>query len=212
MKKYVCLAALIALAGLSVFAQPSEARARFPLNWQHSNGFGSYNTDSTFKRAGGATWGASTAGDTTVSFRAPPLPGLGVAATDTVSWFTFSFTPSGKNTPLGLTAGADSIYLALQASFNGIDWEPVTPGTVFLAANLMPTPVNAISAILLERGTTNQFFCNFFVGNLTGKIVTPAVGATTAATYLQIGAHQFFRFIVTGDYTGAFEGWVEVLN
>ena len=204
MKKRIFLLALMALAGLSVFTTPSEAagRALIPITWKTSNGFGGY-YDSAFVMNGS---GQSV--DTTAAFRAPSVPNrVTASAADSISWFSFIFAPSTKGT--GTTAGADSIYLSTQVSWDGANWATVTPGQIFIAAGKDDASFNGI--VLLEPGSKNAFYHQFkFRWVALGLVGGVGEGATTAPTHLELGVYPYFRFLVQGDWTGAYEGKVEV--
>lgn len=92
-----------------------------------------------------------------------------VLGADSLSHFDAAFTLSNGT---ALTAAADSLYITLQGSFDGVTWD------------------SAPQVAILEGGNGSGLY--FYKGFATTRlgVVTPA-----AATNLQMGAFPFLRFI-----------------
>lgn len=215
MKRFLCLLLLAVVAGLALSPQSSEAaRARYRITWKHFDGNGG-SVDSQYVSHGG-TLNSAYHADTSATFRMPNAPDrVTASAADSVAWFTFQFVPTLTN---AATAGADSIYLLTQVSFNGKDWEFVTPGQVFYPANEMPTATASVgpALVLSERVSTyNTFFHQYiYAWAALGRTNSPTETAASSGspTHLQMGLYPFVRFIVVGDWTGIYDGYVEALT
>lgn len=212
MKRF-CLALVLA-AGLVAMLCPTAdaARAKFKVNWLSVNsGTNAQPADSEFVSQTSAAWATSTPSDTTKPFRMPGPPArVTASATDSIGWFSFAFIPSPKNTGAGITAAADSIHLGTQVSWDAVNWTSVTPGQIYIPANTMPNTSSPPSIVLLEPGSANAFYHQYkFQYVALGLVGGPGEGATTAPTHLQMGVYPYVRFIVTGDWNGIYEGFVE---
>lgn len=132
----------------------------------------------------------------------PPAYTATTAASDTVSWLRISFFPRSNRT----TVAADSIYLAIQASENRVDWTDTTPMRVFVA-----TGIGAHDGeIVLENGATNTFFATVrqTAGGATVSVFAPPVSSNTEPTWGQLYGYPYIRLIVQGDYTGHYDAEV----
>jgi len=125
-----------------------------------------------------------------------------ITVNDTVSWLRVVFAPS-NTTP---TVAADSIYLAIQVSMNGITWIDTTPDDIFNVAGLDDATFNG--KLLQEPATGNMFHATVRhnMGGVTGGFFTPfALNATTTPTWMELYGWRYMRFLIQSDVTGRYD-------
>jgi hypothetical protein len=127
---------------------------------------------------------------------------LEAGATDTTLFFIFALTPT---TNTAFTAGADSIYLAAQVSWDGANWiGALVPTQLFDTA---PIGTDVDSQLAQEVASSNCFSLPFRQTHGTLKSFTlPSGGLTTAPTPAQLFGYPLIRFIMSSDQTGEFQG------
>lgn len=210
MKKVLSLISLCALAlGMSqaFAAEPILVEFRTQTNTTNSaslnyQGFSDSTVISNTGTAG--TYVADTTEAIPLSRFLRPVKHLAVAG-DSSLWFYVYFVPKPNSS---VTVASDSVYITMQVSFPGaLNWQSVTPGTVFYPDNQMPTSTlyDGPASVHLEQGSVNGFYSVFKLFNWGAG---PAVGATTAPTYAQLAAYAQVRFVVIGDWGGEYQAYV----
>lgn len=211
MNKRAALLSLLFLS-LALPAQAGPHPQRFDVNWRNQlAGFSpSGIIDST---DAGAVGTAAQHVDTSSAIAIGELiipgelaSGPVTTASDSLAWLRISFKPLAT-TP---TVAADSIYLQLQVTDDGITWIDTTPTSVFAAAGL--SDASFTGAVLLETDSNNQFVAVLRqrVGATAGGAVFfPVASVATNPTWQQIYGFQYLRLIVQSDVTGRYDATVQ---
>jgi len=133
----------------------------------------------------------------------PPFGGGFTVTGDSLGWLRFSFRPISSN----VAVTADSVYIILQVSDNGIAWMSLTPTRVFAAAGLLGADLGLIA---LENGTSNQFVAvvRQQVAGVASGVFFPFISSTTVPTWLNAYGYKYIRFLVQSDITGQYDGEV----
>jgi hypothetical protein len=132
------------------------------------------NVDSTYRHS--AVAAGTMRVDTTAAFlRTTRFSNQGLAL-DSILTLTVAYVPVDAS----ITVTADSAYLTLQGSWNGIDWD------------------GAPTIAVLEAGATNQFSWTF---NTSKNADIPA----TTLTNLTVGSYPMWRAIINSDAAGRYQ-------
>lgn len=105
------------------------------------------------------------------------------------------------------TVAADSIYLTIQVSSDGVrNWTSCTPTRLFDT-----TTDSALGQIVLEQASTNAFYV--VIGQRhgaagSGGLMFPVASTATAPTWQQLYGWPFIRLIVQSDRTGRYDAKV----
>ena len=196
---------LLAALGITVFGSvTAKAKSyRKQLRWlTSSTTFQGLTGDSlTFAEGSGQNC------DTSMAIAIHEItPGWGqpgrVTASDTTQWFALQLVESGTSE---FTESSDTLHVGTQVSQDGLNWVTITPGILFYATGKDGT-LNG--AILMEKAA-NTYTLNYYINILLGRVNVATQGATTAPTHLQLGDWAYARFIVQGDMTGSWAGYVQ---
>lgn len=207
MKRF--LSTLFATLAAVLVAAPSHAitkKAAHDVNWAQSRAAtpGGGQADSATARSLGAA--TPTAHDTSSAIDLLPfvMPDKGAGqvptASDSLAWLRIDLYPDVASP----TATADSIYLSIQVSADGIrNWVTCTPTSIFDT-----TSDSGLGAIVLEQGTGNTFRYTLRqrVGAVaTGDLIFPLRSSVTAPTFQEIYSWPYMRLIVQSDRTGRYD-------
>lgn len=125
-----------------------------------------------------------------------------VTANDSIPWLKIVVAPITTSP----TVGADSIYLAIQASEDGITWHDTTPTSLFFVTSSSSNTFNG--AQVIEQSSSNQFTYvikqRISAAN-AGAIFWPIVSSATALTWQQLYGVAYIRLIVHSDVTGRYD-------
>lgn len=179
------------------------------VNWQQNraaNPSGGLADSTTARALGSATPTAhDTSGAIPIGQFVVPEKGAGNLPTtsDSLAWIRVDFYPA-LPTP---TVTADSIYLTIQVSTDGVrNWVSCTPTSVFDI-----TADGLLGAVVLEQGTGNVFYyvLRQRVGAVaSGDLFFPVRSSATAPTFQQIYGWPYMRVIVQSDRTGRLDAKV----
>jgi hypothetical protein len=122
-----------------------------------------------------------------------------------LAWLRIAYHPIAT-TP---TVAADSVYMTLQVSDDGINWITTTPTSTYEPAGLGSI---TNGADLLEIGSSNSFAC--VLRQRTGATASGSVffknaePSGTAPTWQQIHGWTYLRLIVQSDVTGRYDAHI----
>jgi hypothetical protein len=200
---------LFAALAVAIFATPSQATTKKyveEVNWTQAraaNPGGGFADSITTRSLGAAT---PTAHDTSsaVSLLDFVMPDKGSGqvptASDSLAWLRIDFYPETASP----TAAADSIYLTVQVSADGIrNWVTCTPTSIFDT-----TTDSGNGAIVIEQSSNNTFRYTLRqrVGAVaSGDLIFPLRSSATAPTFQEIYSWPYLRIIVQSDRTGRYD-------